>query len=387
MISDSEGLYLLIHPTGAKYWRIKYRVHKKEKRMALGVYPEVSLLKAREARFKIKQQLKNGHDPFLVKLEEQQTAAIKSAVTFRTIAEEWHANSAGQWDPRYAATVLHRLKKYVFDEIGDYPIHLLTPAIVLACLRKIEKTAPDMARRIKQLISQVIKYAMPIVHLDKDVTYGLEVSLKKYKKGHFKSISVDEFGDLLMAIYNHKVRMYRQTYLAIQLMLLTFVRTSELLQAEWSEINLETAMWVIPEDRMKKDKAHLVPLSRQAVEVLAELKEINGRKKYVFPGISRLKPTMSIGTILVALKRMGYKDRMTGHGFRSLALGVLKEKLGYKHDIADRQLAHVRQSGNDRAYDRAEFITERTEMMQKYADYIDRTFLEQLVKQSSKLAC
>ena len=193
MMSDSEGLYLLIHPSGAKYWRIKYRVHKKEKRMALGVYPDVSLLQARNTRFKIKQQLKNGNDPFLIRLEEQQTAAVKSAVTFRAIAEQWHRNSAGQWDARYAATVLHRLKKYVFDEIGHYPIHLLTPAIVLACLRKIEKTAPDMARRIKQLISQVIKYAMPIVHLDKDVTYGLEVSLKKYKKGHFKSISVDEF--------------------------------------------------------------------------------------------------------------------------------------------------------------------------------------------------
>jgi integrase len=380
---DGEGLYLQIMPSGSKYWRLKYRYQKSSKVIALGVYPNITLLKAREAKIEIRKQLNEGLDPSLVKIEKQQTQAIQSSNTFEMLAMEWYGNNLAQWDQRYAATILHRLKKYVFPHLGAYPIKLITPTIILACLKRIDENAPDMARRIKQLISQVFKYAIATGKVDHDFTYGLEVALKKYKKGHFASIDIDELPALLEAMHNHKARLYRQTYLAIRLLLLTFVRTTELIKAKWSEFNLETAMWIIPAERMKKDKPHLVPLSKQSLVILNELKNMNNCEIFVFPGIVKSKPTMSNGTVLVALKRMGYNRKMTGHGFRSLALGILKEKLNCSHDVADRQLAHVPKNANDRAYDRSQFLNKRIEIMQRYADYIDKVFIDVLKRQSS----
>lgn len=370
-LSDMEGLYLEVMPSSAKYWRLKYRIFGKEKRIALGVYPKTTLGDARKQKEKIKEGLRQGIDPALARLEEKQTAAYIHNQTFELIAREWHSNNVPQWDPRYAQTVMHRLEKYVFLEIGSYPVQLLKPIIVLACLQKIEKTAPEMARRIKQLCSHVFKYAIATNRIESDVTYGLENALKKYKKGHFASIEVDELPELVKTLHNHKARLYRQTYLAISFMLLTFVRTSELIEAKWSEIDFEQAMWTIPADRMKMSLPHLVPLSRQALAILEELKAMNGKREYVFPSIPRPRNPMSKGTILVALKRMGYSKKMTGHGFRSLALGVLKEKLRYTHEVADRQLAHVPKNSTDRAYDRAKFLPDRIEMMQRYADYLE----------------
>ena len=369
-LSDGEGLYLEVMPTGTRYWRLKYRFLKKEKRIAFGPYPAVGLQEARRKKDEAKDQLRNGFDPLFIKLEKAQTAASEHTQTLELIAREWHSTNLPYWDPRYAQTILHRLEKYVFLEIGDYPIHLITPAIVLACLRKIEVTAPEMARRVKQLISHVFNFAKATDRVKLDVTTGLEQALRKYKRGHFASIDVDELGDLINAIKNHKARLYHQTYLAIRLMLLTFVRTSELLEAKWTEIDFEKAMWTIPAERMKMDKAHLVPLSKQALEIFKELHQMNNKREHVFPSIPRPRKPMSKGTILVALKRMGYSKKMTGHGFRSLALGVLKEKLGYSHEIADRQLGHVPKSSVDRAYDRAKFLLQRIEMMQKYADFL-----------------
>lgn len=379
-LSDSEGLYLEIMPSGAKYWRLKYRMHGKEKRIALGVYPKVPLIEARRGKDQVKEELKNRVDPVFSRLEKKQTAAFAGTQTFELIAREWHSKNVDHWDPRYAQTVMHRLEKYAFGDLGHYPINLLKPLIILSCLQKIERTAPEMARRVKQLCSHIFKYAIATNRIEYDFTHGLEDALKKHKKGHFASIDVDELPDLIRAIYNHKARLYSQTYLAIRLMLLTFVRTSELIEAKWTEFDFERSIWTIPPERMKMKNAHLVPLSKQSVTILKELKEHSGHREYVFPSIPRPRKPMSKGTILVALKRMGYKNRMTGHGFRSLALGVLKEKLGYTHEVADRQLAHVPKSSTDRAYDRAKFLSQRIEMMQHYADYIDEVFLNELKK-------
>ncbi|SFT08536.1 Integrase [Mucilaginibacter polytrichastri] len=380
-IFDRNGLYLEVYPTGSKLWRLKYRYHRKEKRISLGNYPLVTLLEARQEKDKIKAQLKSGHDPILVKLEQQQTAVFAHAQTFELIGKEWHSQNAPAWNPRYAKTILHRLEKYLFPDIGSYPITLLTPVIILSCLRKIDENAPDMARRIKQLCSNVFVYAKNTNRVQSDITTGLEKGLRKYEKGHFASIDVDELANFLIALHDFRqTKIHRQTYLAIQFMLLTFVRTTELNKATWSEINFETAIWRIPGKRMKKKKDHLTPLSRQAIAILKELKEMNGKREYIFPSIPRPLKPMSNGTILQALKRMKFETHMTGHGFRSLALGILKEKLGYTHEIADRQLAHVRKNNNDKAYDRAEFLDQRTEMMQRYADYIDKVFIEELTK-------
>ena len=379
---DGEGLYLEVMPSGARYWRLKYRSGGKEKRVALGVYPIVSLGDARKAKNEVKDKLRNGIDLMLAKLEEKQTALIASAVTFRSIALEWHEKNAPAWDKRYAQTVLHRLEKYAFPFLGSFPLINIKPLLVLGCIQSIEKTAPEMARRVKQLCSHIFRYAIVTNRMETDPTYGLEAALMKFKRGHFASLTVDEMPKLLIDLHNYQHRLNRQTYLAIRLMLLTFVRTKELIEAKWTEINFEKAIWIIPAERMKMRLPHIVPLSKQALAILSELKDINLKSELVFPSIPRPNKSMSNGTILVALGRMGYKNKMTGHGFRSLALGILKEKLGYSHEIADRQLAHVRKSNTDRAYDRSQFLPQRTEMMQKYASYLDEVFISELKNNS-----
>jgi len=377
-LSDSQGLYLEVLPTGGKYWRLKYRLHGKEKRLGLGVYPRVSLLKARKEKERIREQLSLGIDPVIQKTQEKHEAVFERVQTFEDVAKEWHSKGVEAWDPRYAKTVMHRLEKYTFGEFGHFPLNILKPTTILVCLQKIEQTAPDMARRIKQLVSHVLRYAIVTNRIDRDLTIGLDTALKKYKKGHFASIDIDELPKLLEALHNHKARLYRQTYLAIRLMCLTFVRTSELIEARWTEIDFDRAMWTIPAERMKMRSPHLVPLSKQSIEILKELRELNKYREHVFPSLPRPRKPMSKGTILMALKRMGFGNKMTGHGFRALALGILKEKLGYSHEIADRQLAHVPKNSTDRAYDRAQFLSKRVEMMQKYADYLDKEF--QIVK-------
>lgn len=377
-LSDFEGLYLQVMPNGSKYWRLKYRLHGKEKRAALGIYPKVSLLEARIAKDRIRSEIKNGHDPAIIKAEKAQTEVFKGSYTFESVAREWHNLNLDVWDKRYAQTIMHRFEKYVFDDLGNYPLHLLKPQIVLACLKKIDKTAPEMARRVKQLCSHVFKYAIVTSRIETDVSFGLETALKKYKKTHFASLSVDELPELVKTLHDHKSRLFNQTYLAIKLMFLTFVRTRELIEAKWSEIDFDKAMWTIPAERMKMRSTHLVPLSKQSLEILLELKELNGKREFVFPSIPRPRKPMSNGTILMALKRMGFAKRMTGHGFRSLALGILKEKLGYTHEIADRQLAHVSKSSTNRAYDRATFLPQRISMMQDYADYLDKIYLQSI---------
>ena len=373
---DCEGLFLQIMPNGSKYWRLKYRLHGKEKTISFGIYPDISLQEARKIKADAKSQIRLDLDPVLARQENKMTSVFKQAQTFEAITREWFETNRHNWQKRYAQTVMHRFEKYVFPEFGNFPVSMLKPITILSCLRKIERTAPEMARRVKSLCSNVLIYAVATNRMEHDVTAGLEKVLKKYRKSHFASISLDELPQFIEILHNHKSRLSRQTYLAIRLLFLTFVRTSELLQAKWDEINFEKRVWIIPGERMKAGLTHVVPLSRQALSILNELKEMNGKREHVFPGIPYPHKSMSNGTILMALKRMGYRNKMTGHGFRSLALGVLKEKLNYSHEVADRQLAHVPKNSTDRAYDRAQFLPQRTEMMQRYADYLDEVYLQ-----------
>jgi len=374
-LSDFEGLYLEVMPSGSKYWRLKYRLGGKEKRIGLGVYPKVALANARQKKDEIKEEIKRGINPALSRLEAKQMSTFAEADTFKEIALEWYPKQTGKWEPRYAQTVLHRLEKYLFPEIGKYPIKAIKPLTVLSCLQKIEKTGPEMARRIKQYCRYIFLYAIATGRLESDPTYGLEYALKKYKKGHFASIDIDKLPEFLIDLHEFRARITRQTFLAIKLMLLTFLRTKELVQGKWIEIDFEKAIWIVPAERMKMKKDHIVPLSRQTIKILEELKELNGKRDYILPGLSKPRQPMSKGTILMAIKRMKYDGKMTGHGFRALAMGVLKEKLGYSHELVDRQLGHARKNGVDKAYDRATFLPQRVEMMQKYADYLDEIFL------------
>jgi len=378
-LSDSEGLYLEVTPNGSKLWRLKYRFAGSEKRIALGSYPKVSLLQVRQDRDTCKAHLRDGIDPVLERLRQKQTATLLAEHTFEAVTLEWIEKNSLVWSERYTQTVLHRFKKYILPHLGRFPISQITPLMILACLQKIERNAPYMAQRMKTLVRNVFNYAIPTGRLQFNPTNGIEQAMKKHKSRHFAAISLDELPKFLFDLFEYRSRVHRQTFLAIYLMMLTFVRTSELIEAKWKEIDFEKAMWIIPAERMKMKLPHMVPLSKQALKMFAELKDMNGLGEYVFPSFVRSKKTMSKFTILVALKRMGYKNRMTGHGFRSLALGVLKEKLKYAHHVADRQLAHVPQSNTDRAYDRAQYLDDRIVMMQHYADYLDKTYIETLI--------
>ncbi|PKK36783.1 integrase [Siphonobacter sp. SORGH_AS_0500] len=371
-ITDGEGLYLEVTPHGTKFWRLKYRLHGKERRISIGAYPAVSIAEARKAKEEIKKELKLGIDPVLKRVQVTQTQALNQQLNFKTMALEWYHKQLPLWKSSHAEIIKHRLEKYIFPSLGNFPLADIKPLMMLSCLQKIEKTAPELSRRMKALCGHVFKYAIATGRAEQDPTYGLEAAMKKIKRGHYASISVDEFPAFLACLHEYQNQVHRQTFLALQLLLLTFVRTCELVEAKWEEIHFEKAMWIIPAQRMKMNLPHMVPLSRQSLAIFRELKTLNGSRDFVFPSYYNHKTHMSKNTMLVAIKRMGYNGKMTGHGFRALALGIIKEKLNYAHDIADRQLAHVPKSSVDRAYDRAQFLTQRTHMMQEYADYIDQ---------------
>jgi integrase len=372
-LPDGGGLYLQIMPKGGKYWQYRYHYQNKQRCLSLGNYPATTLAEARAALNAAKEHLKQGIDPILKRREEKQLARYHAAQDFKAIATEWHQQNKDSWTERHANYVLRRLELHTFDVIGSYPLTQLTPAIMMACLQKVEKAGPEMARRIMSMCSRIFQYAIATGRAERDLTVGLKYGLKKYKPGHYASVTLDELPDLVKAIYMNEARLYRQTHLCLKLMLLTFVRTTELIEAKWSEFDFGKAMWVIPAERMKTRKLHKVPLSKQALAILYQLKEMNGKRDYVFPSIPRPRKPMSNATLLKALDNLGYKYKMTGHGFRSLAMGVCKQALGYRHEPIDRQLAHVPRNSVDRAYDRADYLPERIVMMQEYADYLDCT--------------
>jgi integrase len=335
---------------------------------------------ARKEKVLLKDEIRKGSDPAFEQKTKLQEEILKRSLTFEAMALEWHAKQVDAWKEDYAQTVIHRLEKYAFPFFGSYPLSSIKPMHVLRCLQKVEKTAPEMSRRIKAYCCHIFKYAIATGRAETDPTYGLEAALKKFKKGHYASISVDESPKFIVTLHEYQHRVYRQTFLAIKLLLLTFVRTAEMVEAKWPEIDFEKAMWIIPGERMKMGLPHMVPLSRQSLAILDELKQMNGDREYVFASYYGPRKPMYKNTMLVAIKRMGYDGKMTGHSFRSLALGLLKEKLGYSHEFADRQLAHVPKSSIDRAYDRAQYLPQRTEMMQRYADYVDDAYRDSLQK-------
>jgi integrase len=371
-LNDGRGLYLEITPNEGRYWRFKYRLHGKENRISLGTFPDVSLVEAREKHRQELKLLESGVDPSLARKEEKRLASYHAAQTFETVAREWHSQYSVKWSTNHAENILRRLDLNVFPFIGHLPINLIKAPDVVSCLKKIEgRNAHEMAKRCMQICGQVMRFAIQTGRIEYNFMPDLKGCLIGHKPVSFASIEPDELPELLRAIEHNKARLYRQTILAIKLMLLTFVRTSELIEAKWNEFNFEKAEWIIPAERMKMSRVHTVPLSRQSVAILHELKALNPNREFVFPSIPRPRKPMSNNTILMGLSRLGYKHRMTGHGFRALAMSCIKEKLRYRHEVVDRQLAHVPKNAVDKAYDRAMFLTERREMMQRWADYVD----------------
>ncbi|MCD8566709.1 MAG: tyrosine-type recombinase/integrase [Alphaproteobacteria bacterium] len=377
--ADGGGLYLYVKPDGAKYWRLKYYFLNKEKLLALGIYPIVSLQEAREKREAAKKLLDAGQDPSTVKKERKRQAIKNHKNTFKVVALEWHEKQKNIWSDNHAQNVSRRFEVDIFPYIGTRPIADIDPPELLDVLRRIEKRGSlDVAARVKQICGQIFRYGIATGLCQRDPSADLKGALTPNRTQHFACLDLKEMPAFLKALEKNEARLFSRTRRAIKLLMLTFVRTSELINATWDEFDLDNATWEIPGWRMKMRNPHIVPLSRQAVSVLREQKEETGHLNtpWVLPSQVRPKDPMSNNTILFAIGRMGYKKRMTGHGFRALAMSNIKEKLGYRHEVVDRQLAHAHKSKIDRAYDRAQFLDERTKMMQEWADYLDSLALK-----------
>lgn len=373
-ISDGGGLYLLIKPCGGKYWRLKYYFLGRERMMALGVYPVVSLADARKRREDAKKLLANGIDPATAKKERKREAIQNAANTFEAVGREWHTKQLERWDPKTGKKVMRYLENDIFPYIGSRPIADIDPPELLEALRKIEgRGAYYNAGRIRQLCGQIFRYGVATGKNPRDPSADLRGALTTAKTNHYAALDIKEMPDFLRALDQNDARLFPQTRRSIRLLMLTMTRTSELILAGWDEIDLDKAIWEIPGSRMKMGNPHIVPLSRQAVALFREQQEDTKHLNtpWVFPNQVRPQKAMSNNTILMGIKRMGYAGRMTGHGFRALAMTTIMEVLGYPHEIPDTQLAHAKGDNVRRAYDRTKFIPQRKKMMQEWADYLD----------------
>ena len=374
---DGGGLYLEVQPSGARWWRWKYRFGGKEKRLSFGVYPDVTLKRARDLRDDARRVLAAGTDPSTAR--QTKKAAESGADRFEAIAREWHQKHKVRWTPRHTATVLQRLEAYLFPWIGTRAVTDITAPDILAVLRRLEtRGALETAHRAKQICSQVFRYAVATGRAERDPTGDLRGAIPAPKiRHHAPILDPKHIGGLLRAIDAYDG--FIVTKCALRLAPLVFVRPGELRKAQWSEFDMDAAEWRIPAARMKMRQLHLVPLSRQAVQVLRELAPLTNlpiatkphAPRYVFPGARTRERPMSDNAVLAALRRMGYaKDEMSGHGFRSIASTLLHEQ-GWNHLAIERQLAHAERNTVSAAYNFAEHLPERRRMMQAWADYLD----------------
>ena len=369
---DGGGLYLEISPNGGKWWRLKYRYGGKEKRLSLGIYPDVTLKVVRERRDEMRKLLADGIDPGENRKARKQARMDLAANSFEVIAREWFAKFKSTWTQGHADKIIQRLERDIFPTIGNRPISEVKAPDLLACLRKIEERgALETAHRALQNCGQVFRYAIASGRTERDITADLRGALPPVRPKHHAAITDPKAtGELLRAIDGYRGSLVTQC--ALRLAPLVFVRPGELRQAEWSEIDLDKGEWNIPAERMKMREPHLVPLSVQAVAILREIHPLTGHGRYVFPSARTGERPMSNNAILAALRRMGYgKDEMSGHGFRAMARTILDEVLGVRPDFIDHQLAHAVRDPNGRAYNRTAHIAERRKMMQQWSDYLD----------------
>jgi len=371
-LSDGRGMYLEISPAGGKWWRFKYRFAGKERRISLGVYPDVPLAAAREKREEARRQVAAGIDP-----GEQRKAAKVALIestenTFEAIAREWFGLFSTGWVKGHADKIIRRLELNVFPWLGARPIKGITAPELLAVLRRVEsRGANETAHRALQVCGRVFRYAIATGRAERDPSRDLSGALAPIQERHFASITEPPaVGQLLRAINAYKGAFV--TRCALRLAPLVFVRPGELRAAQWVEFDFDKAEWRIPAGRMKSRVQHIVPLSTQAVAILRELQPLTGRFPFAFPSVrSRYRP-MSENAITGALRRMGYTGQdMTGHGFRSMASTLLNEQ-GWNRDAIERQLAHGERDAVRAAYNYAEHLPERRRMMQAWADYLQK---------------
>ena len=373
-LSDGGGMYLLVSPEGARYWRLDYRFGGKRRTLSLGVYPTVTLSDARARREEARAALAKNLDPSAVKKAAKRAAKLASENTFEAVAREWLVKQRKRLAPRYCALLLARLEADIFPQIGSRPVADVEAPELLDVLRKVEKRGViETARRLRQTCGQIFRYAIVTGRAKHDPAAALRGALGSpgRSRGH-KAMALTELPNFVSALgaYDGDAR----TRLALRLMILTFTRTTELRGARWSEfenLDVEEPLWRIPAERMKMKLEHLVPLAPQAVAVLRELRALSGSEAspFLFPSPSREK-YMSNNTMLYAMYRMGYHGRATVHGFRAMASTALNE-MGFSPDVIERQLAHQEQNAVRAAYNRAEYLAERRAMMRHWANFVD----------------
>ncbi|WP_224651147.1 tyrosine-type recombinase/integrase [Pectobacterium versatile] len=368
-LTDGAGLYLLIKPNGAKYWRLKYRVAGKEKKLSIGVYPDISLAEARLKREEARKIVASGGDPSEQKQVERQAKKINIDNTFKAIALEWHEYKRPNWSKGYAEDLMEAFENDIFPDIGKRPVAEIKPLEMLTSLRKLEKRGVlDKLRKIRQACNQVFRYAIVTGRAENNPASELASALPPPKATHYPHLLPDELPDFLRALSTYSGS--KVTQLATRILMLTGVRTIELRQAEWKEFDFEKGLWEVPKERMKMRRPHLVPLSAQVIDALQQLQAVTGRYNLVFPGRNDITKPMSEASINQVLKRIGYHGKATGHGFRHTMSTILHEQ-GYNTAWIELQLAHVDKNTIRGTYNHAQYLEQRRGMLQWYGDFVD----------------
>ncbi len=370
-LSDGKGLFIEIRPNGSKLWRYQYRIGDKQKLFAIGSYPDTKLAVARDELKWARDLVRQGIDPVYERKNQKAQQIANSQKTFKALAEQWIDKRSVKWSKKYTEQISGSFIRHVYPMIGTRPIGTLTATDVLDVLEAVHFKAPTLATMIRQWVSGVFRYAIVRRLIDSDPASMLRGEIERPPPKKKKPFTPSEIPSFLESLdeYSSRSQVQRTTVIAMNLLMLTFVRTGELRQAKWNEIEWESRLWRIPVERMKMGREHLVPLSDQAIDLLKELQGITGRREWLFPNARRPKHCMANTTINRALEYMGYAGRFSGHAFRNTASTRLHE-LNYGTDHIELQLAHVDRSVRG-VYNSALYLKKRTELMQGWADYLD----------------
>lgn len=384
-LNDGNGLFLLVPSEGSPCWRFRYFFNGKEKLMGFGVYPEVSLAKARDKRDEARKSVANGISPIEDKKDKKRTAVFRAANTFEAVAKEWFETNKSKWSPEHADRLWRRIEIHLIADLGKRPIADISTLELLTTLRKVEKQravkvsgrknkrgGTEVSHRVLQCASQIFNYAIITERMATNPAFPLKDGhvLKPHKTEHHPRIPAKDVPVFLERL--EEANTSDQNKLAIRLMLLTFIRTGELRKSTWKDVDFKAKEWRIPPHIMKMRHEHIVPLSAQVLKLFKELHAMTGKRDLLFPPQQHRKHKhMSENTINMVIKRMGYKGKMVGHGFRGLASTTLNE-MGYRPDVIERQLAHAERNQIRAAYNDAQYLPERKKMMQDWADVIDK---------------
>ena len=370
-VFDGGGLYLLVKTNGSMLWRLKYRFGSKEKALSIGKYPIVSLSEARTERYKAKQLLKNNVDPSQHKQLQKHKLVTSAELTFEIVAKQWYERQKNGWKEQHAHKVWRRIEMHVLPDIGKTPIRSMNAKDIIKCIQRIEdKGAGDIAKRAFQTIKRIFDYAVIEQSIELNITHSIRPQdiLRRTKVKHNPYLQAHELPRYLRTVEEYQGEY--QTKLCLKLMMLVFVRHNELLNARWDEFIFDQSQWRIPAERMKMEKPHIVPLSKQAVTILEELKKINGIYDFVFPQKRNYKKSMSNGTMTRALHKMGYKGKLTVHGMRGTASTILNEN-GFNPDAIETQQSRQDTNTVRASYNHAQYLDQRRQMMQWWADFLD----------------